>query len=551
MAIPLAVLTLTLFSSLLPSSSSVGGSFDVRHHLSTVTRYDAGKEANVAVYQPPAVPDGCTPFHLNLVARHGTRAPTKKRIQELDRLAIRLESLLSEAKQAGRSIPSWLSGWKSPWKGRKRGGELVTRASASAVAFGIGLFSGKGSLGPGRHRAFSVISESRASDIWLRFHDNCETYKQYRKSQEPAVGKLKEPILDEVTSALVKRYHLNFTRQDIASLWFLCKQEASLLQITDQACGLFSASEVSLLEWTDDLEVFLLKGYGNSINYHMGIPLLKDIHQSIEQAIAAREENLTPGTFEKARLRFAHAETVIPFICLLGLFLEEHEFEKIQHDKPLDHPPKPPQGRNWRGSTIAPFAGNSMLVSFHCPGNDSNGIITPEGYRSKYFVQVLHNEVPVPMPGCGNKEFCPLEVFKAFMASKKSIIVVTLLVLFSVDVTSSSRSLGNGFQDEKYRCSFLVDDCKTDADCYKPCHYKPWGVPVVGHCIRNPNGGYSFQVDSSQCDYGGSCRTKEDCYDQCEAKYGYSRELTACIPDFVVPEYGSICCCRRASPSKQ
>lgn len=53
----------------------------------------------------------------------------------------------------------------------------VPRASASAVAFGIGLFSGKGSLGPGRHRAFAVISESRASDIWLRFHDTCETYK--------------------------------------------------------------------------------------------------------------------------------------------------------------------------------------------------------------------------------------------------------------------------------------------------------------------------------------------------------------------------------------
>jgi hypothetical protein len=26
---------------------------------------------------------------------------------------------------------------------------------------------------------------------------------------------------------------------------------------------------------------------------------------------------------EKARLRFAHAETVIPFICLLGLFLDD------------------------------------------------------------------------------------------------------------------------------------------------------------------------------------------------------------------------------------
>jgi multiple inositol-polyphosphate phosphatase / 2,3-bisphosphoglycerate 3-phosphatase len=34
-------------------------------------------------------------------------------------------------------------------------------------------------------------------------------------------------------------------------------------------------------------------------------------------------EKHVPGSFEKARLRFAHAETVVPFSCLLGLFLEE------------------------------------------------------------------------------------------------------------------------------------------------------------------------------------------------------------------------------------
>ena len=46
----------------------------------------------------------------------------------------------------------------------------------------------------------------------------------FRQRQEPAVEKLKQPLFDEIASALVSRYGLNFTRQDTASLWFLCKQ---------------------------------------------------------------------------------------------------------------------------------------------------------------------------------------------------------------------------------------------------------------------------------------------------------------------------------------
>ncbi|XP_043689116.1 multiple inositol polyphosphate phosphatase 1-like isoform X6 [Telopea speciosissima] len=423
MAIPLVLLLAFL---VVPSKTDE--IFDVRQHLSTVTRYSVAKDVAANDYVASTIPDGCTAIHLNLVARHGTRSPTKNRMRELDNLANHLEVLLRDVKAEAekgnislQKIPAWLWGWQSPWKGRQKGGELtskgedelynlavrirerfpnlfdeeyhqdtfvikatqVPRTSASAVAFGIGLFNGRGSLGAGKLCAFSVTSESRASDILLSFFNCCENYKEFRKNQEPVVEKLKEPILDEITSALVSRYQLNFTRQDTASLWFLCKQ-------------------IALLEWTDDLEVFILKGYGKSINYLMGVPLLQDIVQSMEQAIKSKEEYLIPGTYEKARLRFAHAETVVPFSCLLGLFLEGSEFEQIQREQPLELPPKPPQKRNWKGSIMAPFAANNMLVLHSCPDNNS----------SKYFVQVLHNEVPVPMPGCDNKDFCPFEVFK-------------------------------------------------------------------------------------------------------------------------------------------
>ncbi|CAH9113106.1 unnamed protein product [Cuscuta europaea] len=424
--------------------------FDVRKHLSTVSRYGVVKDIlSEDSIIAPEIPNQCTPIHINLVARHGTRAPTKKKIMELDGLADHLEVLVKNAKEKRTSlekVPGWMRVWKSPWKGKRTGGELIAegedelynlgvrireylpdlfneeyhpdvytikasqvpRASASAVAFGMGLFSSRGKLGPGKNRAFAVISESRASDIVLRFHDCCRSYKGFRKSRQPTLDKLKEPVLNEITQEFIKKYGLNFTLQDISSLWFLCKQEASLLNITGQACSLFSPSEVSLMEWTDDLELFIIKGYGNSLNYRMGVPLLEDVVQSMEQAIKAKEEGHAPGSYEKARLRFAHAETLLPFSCLIGLFLEESEFERIQREEALQLPAKPPQKRNWRGSVVAPFAGNNMLVLYSCS--------TPQE-SNKYYVHVLHNEHPIPMPGCNGSAFCPFEVFKNRIAA--------------------------------------------------------------------------------------------------------------------------------------
>lgn len=113
-------------------------------------------------------------------------------------------------------------------------------------------------------------------------------------------------------------------------------------------------------------------------------------------------------------MRFAHAETLLPVSCLIGLFLEESgeclysririvigsysdffnlfliatEFELIQREESLELPPKPPKNRNWRGSIMPPFAGNNMLILYSCQLDNS----------SNYFVQVLHNERPIALP---------------------------------------------------------------------------------------------------------------------------------------------------------
>lgn len=71
--------------------------------------------------------------------------------------------------------------------------------------------------------------------------------------------------------------------------------QASVIMFGRFCISCFSAlqsvlcAQVALLEWTDDMEVFILKGYGNSLNYKMGVPLLQDIVQSMEKAITAKE----------------------------------------------------------------------------------------------------------------------------------------------------------------------------------------------------------------------------------------------------------------------
>eukprot|EP00246_Nothoceros_aenigmaticus_P015565 TRINITY_DN653_c0_g1_i5.p1 TRINITY_DN653_c0_g1~~TRINITY_DN653_c0_g1_i5.p1 ORF type:complete len:486 (+),score=49.67 TRINITY_DN653_c0_g1_i5:1-1458(+) len=439
----------SLVASLLVSASG----FDVRKHMSTTTRYefrDIAAEVEPLAEPPP----GCSPFHINLVARHGTRGPTLKRVRQLDQLAawIKVRSDLNAGEEdrfACCDMHEWLRKWESPWRGKQSGGELVPfgedemfglgtrlrklfpeifatnyhpeifkifssqvpRASASAVAFGMGLFAGVGALGPGQHRAFSVLSESRANDTHLRFHDSCHAYKALIRERKPAVLLLQDNIYAHVATSLSAHLHLNLTGNVISALWLLCKQEAAVLDKTNQACSLFTSEQVELLEWGDDMEMYHLKGYGAAVNYHMATNLLSDILQSMQSVITA--SGGSEGVWERARLRFAHAETLIPFICLLGLFKDKKDVEFQYNDLLRVDPLEVPRQRVWKGSKISPFGANIALVLYKCaagfamPGHAKN-------ISQNFLVQVLHNEQAVIVPGCGSV-FCPFNVFEVIL----------------------------------------------------------------------------------------------------------------------------------------
>lgn len=78
---------------------------------------------------------------------------------------------------------------------------------------------------------------------------------------------------------------------------------------------------MALLEWTDDLEVFILKGYGKSINYRMGVPLLEDVVQSMEQAIKAQEGNTTIQVIKVLAVFFLLIFFIYFFYALTPLYV--------------------------------------------------------------------------------------------------------------------------------------------------------------------------------------------------------------------------------------
>jgi multiple inositol-polyphosphate phosphatase/2,3-bisphosphoglycerate 3-phosphatase len=98
-------------------------------------------------------------------------------------------------------------------------------------------------------------------------------------------------------------------------------------------------------------------------------------------------------------MRFGHAETLLPLQALLGLHKDEPKLRAGNQAIHMD--------RKFKTSKISPFSSNIMFVLFKCDAVTETG--EP---MDKYMVQMLHNEMPMIIPGC-KEEFCSFATFKS------------------------------------------------------------------------------------------------------------------------------------------
>jgi len=268
---------------------------------------------------------------------------------------------------------------------------VVARAAQSANAFGYGLFGKDGPL-PGQFQPFWTYSESKNQDYTLRFFENCPLYNT-TKSSPKATKQAKayfNHILPQVTDKLLTQLGStrNWLNGDLVdAIYTACAFEVSAFGEQKKWCSLFDQVAIDQFEFLDDLEAYWQKSYGIPINYEMGCLLMSEIVDLFDQKLS--------GSSLSAKLRFAHAETVIPLITMLGLFKEDPNVMR------WDAPQEQIDNRKFRSSLFSPFAGNVAFVLSNCSHGPT--------------VQVLSNELPLIIPGCPSIE-CPYSTFKSLFA---------------------------------------------------------------------------------------------------------------------------------------
>ena len=404
----------------------------VRRNFATKSRYPVYDDEIVKI------PQGCTPIHLNMVFRHGTRYPSWKDIKGMSELAdyinqfheketsyrdiklplfnrfkygdkflaeVGAEELYNISKRMRKRFPALFT---PKYSGDKHYfiSTLTPRASQSASAFAFGLFEGTGNLGPSKFQPVAITT-TNLTEPMLRFFDTCTEYKEKvsenKKISLAEFNKFREgPEMHNLKRILASRLNItdysSLTTDHVQHMFLSCAYEQAIYG-KGQWCNVLDDSDLDIIEYFYDIKNYWKRGYGHRINYEMSCLLLKNLTDSIENVIQSLRMS---NSYTQTIFHFSHAETMIPLICLMGLFKDSEQLLANNYKKQ--------KNRMFKTSNIAPFSGNIAVVLFSCKIDHVEGL-------DSFNVQVLANEIPVALPCCNAKELCPLKQFRACFAT--------------------------------------------------------------------------------------------------------------------------------------
>ncbi|ETV80263.1 hypothetical protein, variant [Aphanomyces astaci] len=387
--------------------------------LSTNTPYAMSGSVEEPHEQPKNNWSTCSLVQINAVYRHGTRYPMESDY-------IKMQRTLHELQTAYNStLPQWLQTYAFSYpqsvsellapagevemEGLGRRARMladryslpsryspdafvfehthVLRTKQSAERFAAAYFADTPSP-----PNISYKCQPQGQDISLRFFDNCPKYKAWVRYSTNMTIQTK--AFEETSRALAMVAQLrdaglhlppsaSFQWSQLMAVYDACAFDVALFNTSSMWCSLFPTRDLLLLDFHSDLKKYYECGPGFAISVAIAAPLLADM-------LATMTATDHPGSAAIAYFRFAHAETVLPLACLLGMCSSTSPLVASWTEAQIHH-------RQFKVSRLSPFASNLAFHVYKCGKNDEKR------------VKFLANEVEVDMPFCHEKGYCTLD----------------------------------------------------------------------------------------------------------------------------------------------
>lgn len=391
----------------------------------TATKFSADDcQGSLKPYTAPekeyAYPDSLAPVFINHVGRHGSRFPASathcKQFREalenaesqgtLTNRGAELLEMLEEVMEVAdgqwgalddlgveeqRGIAARMYS-RYPTLFKEKRVEAISSYSPRCV---MSMYSFTHQLTRMNNTIELTTASGRGKSILMRPFDVEMSYKDFID-----LGQWKEPYQQQVdrvvpTSALARVLGENFDYGDtdpkeLAIVEYYVIAGMSAMQVQCDASRYFTNEEYNALWSCFNLRQYLQRTSStlSSVPADIASPLLCDIIESTDSVVARKGNTLV-----SAKLRFGHAETLMPLLSLMrlnGCYYKTNYFDTV--------------AKNWQDFNVVPMSANLQLILF-------------KNAKGNFYLRIDRNEQPVAFIPGSTEIYVPWEKAREYLSN--------------------------------------------------------------------------------------------------------------------------------------
>lgn len=368
----------------------------------------------------------CKPMQIWMLARHGTRYPTKSEIHIMKHNLPELQRSIIENHSEGgngslcRKDLERLKSWKLDSNVNKHNKKYLTeqgeedlsqlgrrfkyyfpdllqfypdkykfrstdtqRTIASMNHFISGLF--------GNITINNTEVVPASEDVLLKLYKICKPWWD-RWNNSEADKFASSPMYGQVIGNVSRRlgFPKSLSHDDVRAMHTVCAYETAwYIRQRSPWCAAFTKDELKVFEYERDLHYYYYVSYGRDMSSIIGCPLVQDLYKHFKVLENGDSSGEPQGIFY-----FTHSSALQLFFTAMGI---------AKDSKPLEASNFESMGkRKWVTSHIAPFATNIAAVFYKCDSSNK--------------VRFYLNERPLDFEGC-ESGVCDWEYLKKRMES--------------------------------------------------------------------------------------------------------------------------------------